>query len=116
MSQTSWRDDIEQTQLLLQQDPSHCFVCGREIPADCPDCLIQAYLDLDRQQRIAVVCGRAACLAVLADQKQDTWGALFRALMHWPDRAIAPLGPYWRVPRHHRFTFRTDPRRTLYTN
>lgn len=114
MSRSSWRDGIEQTQLIIRQHPDECFVCRRPVEPDCPACLIRAYGDAERRQRIAVVCDRADCRHELEDQRRDLWGALFRALMAWPDAGTTPLGPYWQVPRADRFTFRTDPRRTLY--
>ncbi len=115
MSRTSWRDGIEQTQLVLRQSPDVCFVCRREVPVEGVVGLVEAYGDAERRRRIAVVCDREECRHTLEDQQRDVWGALFRALMAWPDPGIAPLGPYWRVLRADRFTFRTDPRRTVYT-
>lgn len=115
MSRTEWRAGIEDTQRALREHHDSCLICGREVPQDCPACLVQAYRDQERHQRLAVVCDRADCRQQLEDPRNETWQALFEGLMHWPDPAIQPLGPYWTVQRHHRFTFRTDPRRTTYT-
>ncbi len=116
MSNTAWQDGIERTQLILRQQPDRCFVCGQEVPKDCPACPIQAYLDDERQRRIAVVCGRVDCLEQLAGPTRETWQSLFEALIHWPEKAIYPRGPYWTVQRIHRFSFRTEQRRTRYVN
>lgn len=113
MSRNAWQETIEQTQLILRQQPDHCFVCGQPVAAAAPDALIQAYLDEGHQQRLAVVCGRLACRKELEDPLKPTWQRLFEALTHWPDAAIHPHGPCWAIRRPPHLTFRTAPRRTV---
>lgn len=112
MGGNAWRDTVERTQTIIEQQPERCFVCGEAVPPDCPDCLLQAYLDAGRRQRLAVVCGRRACRLALQDGANGIWRRLFDALTHWPDPAIHPHGPYWAIRRPHQLSFRTDPRRT----
>ena len=112
MGRNTWRDEVEQTQLIIQQQPDHCFICGETVPADSPDALVQAFLDEAHGQRLAVVCSRETCRVALEASSQQTWQRLFDALTHWPDRAIYPHGPYWVIRRPHHLTFRTDQRRT----
>lgn len=112
MSRNAWLDEVEQTQLLIRQQPDHCFVCGNLVPSVAPDALIQAYRDEEHQERIAVVCGRRECRLALQDPTGRSWPRLFDALTHWPDQAIYPHGPYWVLRRPHHLTFRTAPRRT----
>ena len=112
VSRNAWREEVEQTQLVIQQAPDRCFICGEAVPVESEDALIQAYLDAAHQQRLAVVCGQRACRLALEDPLKPTWQRLFEALTHWPDRAIYPHGPYWVIRRPHHLTFRTDPRRT----
>ena len=112
MSRNAWQETIDQTQLVLRQQPDHCFVCGQPVPGTAPEALLQAYLDAGHQQRLAVVCGRRACRLTLQDAANGRWQHLFDALTHWPDPAIYPHGPYWAIRRPHQLTFRTDPRRT----
>ncbi len=112
MGRTNWRDGVEQTQATLREAPDYCFVCQAPVPDADPGALIQAYLDAAHQQRLAAVCGRRACRLVLQDRENGTWQRLFDALTHWPDTAIHPHGPYWRIRRPHQLTFRTTARRT----
>jgi len=112
MSRTTWQETVEQTQLVLRQQPDRCFVCGLPVPGADPEALLQAYLDAGHQRRLAVVCGRRACRLALQDMASGRWQRLFDALTHWPDPAIYPHGPHWAIRRPHQLTFRTDPRRT----
>lgn len=112
MGRNSWRETIEQTQLVIQERPDYCFVCGELVPDDAPDALIQAFLDAGHRDRLAVVCGRRACRMALQDAATGTWQRFFDALTHWPDTAIYPHGPHWVIRRPHQLTFRTAPRRT----
>ena len=112
MSRNAWQEEIEQTQLVLQESPDYCFVCGALVPDAAPAPLIQGYLDAAHHDRLAVVCGRRSCRLALQDRESGAWQRLFDALTHWPDRAIYPRGPYWAIRRPHHLTFRTDPRRT----
>ena len=112
MSRTAWQEEVEQTQLIIQQQPDRCFVCGEAVPGEAPRALIQAYLDRDHRQRLAVVCDRPACATALEASGNGAWRRLFDALTHWPDRAIYPHGPYWVIRRPYHLTFRTAPRRT----
>src|SRR5689334_24817653 len=95
MSRNAWQETIEQTQIVIRQHSDRCFVCGQSVAVDAPDALIQAYLDEGHEQRLAAVCGRAACRKELEDPHKPTWQRLFDALTHWPDSAIHPHGPYW---------------------
>jgi hypothetical protein len=112
LSRNAWQETIEQTQIVIRQQSDRCFVCGQPVAVDAPDALIQAYLDEGHEQRLAAVCGRAACRKELEDPLKPTWQRLFDALTHWPDAAIYPHGPYWIIRRPHHLTFRTAPRRT----
>jgi hypothetical protein len=112
VSPNAWSEAIEQTQIVIQESPDYCFVCGELVPDDVPEALAQAFLDEGHRDRLAVVCGRRACRLALQDAANGTWQRLFDALTHWPDRAIYPHGPYWVIRRPHQRTFRTDPRRT----
>ncbi len=112
MSRNAWQETIDQTQLVLRQQPERCFVCGLPVPGDDPEALLRAYLDAGHQRRLAVVCGRRACRLTLQDAANGLWPRLFDALTHWPDPAIYPHGPSWVLRRPHQLTFRTDPRRT----
>ena len=114
MSSSAWRETIDRTQTILQQHPDHCFVCGREIPANCERCAVEAFLDDAHSQRLAVVCDQQSCFKALIDPLHNTWQTLFNALNHWPDPSLYPLGPYWLIRRGQRFTFRTEQRRTTY--
>ncbi len=112
MSRNAWQENIAQTQLVIRQQPDICFVCGEAIDENCPSCLVQAFLEKEHLQRLAVVCERTQCLNELSDMSRGTWQRLFDGLTHWPDKAIYPHGPYWVIKRPHQLTFRTDPRRT----
>lgn len=113
MGRTTWQETIEQTQLVLRQQPDRCFVCGLPVPGTDPEALLQAYLDAGRRQRLAIVCGRRACRLALQDAANGIWQRLFDALTHWPDQVIYPHRPYWAIRRPHQLTFRTDSRRTI---
>jgi hypothetical protein len=112
LSRNAWQETVEQTQLVIKQQPDACFVCGQAVAEEAPEALLQAYLDEDHRQRLAVVCGRVACRKELEDALKPTWQRLFDALTHWPDPAVHPHGAYWVIRRPHQLTFRTAPRRT----
>jgi hypothetical protein len=114
MSGTAWQEAIEQTQHALRERPDRCFVCGEAVAVDCARCVVQAFRDAEHTVRLAVVCDRAHCLRALTDAHTGNWSRLFQALAHWPDPALYPLGPYWRIRSAQRFTFRTAQRRTTY--
>src|SRR3954451_23447158 len=86
VSRNAWQEEIAQTQLVLQESPDYCFVCGELVPDAAPDALIQAFLDAAHRDRLAVVCGRRACRLALQDAANGRWQRLFDALTHWPDR------------------------------
>ena len=112
MPRNAWAEAVEQTQVAIRESPDSCFVCGEPVPDTAPEALIQAFLDDEHRDRIAVVCGRRACRVALQDAANGTWGRFFDALTHWPDTTIYPHGPHWIIRRPHQLTFRTAPRRT----
>jgi len=114
MAHTAWQDGIDATQLALRAGPDRCFVCGWAVAADQRGCAVEAFADAAHTKCLAVVCERMGCLRVLADSRSGTWQRLFQAVSQWPDPALYPLGPYWRMPSHQRFAFRTPQRRTTY--
>lgn len=114
MARTAWEEAIDATQVVLRAGPDRCFVCEREVAGGQQGCAVEAFVDAGHTTRLAVVCERVTCLRVLADTRTGIWQRLFQALSQWPDPALYPLGPYWRMSNAQRFTFRTEHRRTTY--